>query len=78
MLDSTCKWQEMHATQITMRCPTPVHVFCRKVQQSDHDTAPKLGIEFGLIIDDVHKAFCKVELHMKVGKIGGNTAPQAL
>ena len=37
-----------------------------------------MGIELGLIINDVHKAFCEVELHMEVRKVGGNAAPQAL
>ena len=59
-------------------CFTPVHVFGRQVQQPDHDAPPKLGIELGLIVDDVHKAFCEVELHMEVGEVGRNTASQTL
>ena len=70
-----CNAAEMHRLQQKF---TPVHVFCRQVQKSNHDAAPKLGIELGLIIDDMHKAFCEVELHMEVRELGGNTAPQAL
>lgn len=62
----------------TTGCVPPVHILCREVQQSNHDAAPKLGIELGLIIDDMHKAFGEVELHMKVGEVGGNAASQPL
>lgn len=55
-----------------------MHIFCRQVQKANHDAASKVGIELGLIIDDVHKALGQVELHMKVREIGGNATPQAL
>ena len=68
----------MHVAQTATVSSIPVHVLCRQVQQSNHDTASKLGIKLGLIVNDMHEAFGEVELHMEVGEVGRNAAPQAL
>ena len=55
-----------------------MHVFCWKVQKANQDAAPKLGVEFGLIINDMHEALNQVELHMKIREVGRNAASQTL
>ena len=55
-----------------------MHVLFRQAQQANHDAAPKLSIKLGLVINDVHKALCEVELNMKVWEVGRNAAPQTL
>lgn len=55
-----------------------MHVFSWQIQKANHDAAPKVGIELGLIINDMHKALGEVELHMEVWEVGRYAAPQAL
>ena len=56
----------------------PVHVLCGEPKQPNQDAAAKLGIEFGLIINNMNEALNQVELHVEVGEICWDAAFQAL
>ena len=61
-----------------MSVAPPVHVFCWQIQKANHDAATKMGVKFGLVVDDMNEALGEVELDVKVGEVGRNAAPQSL
>lgn len=56
----------------------PVHVFSRQPKQTNEDATAKLGVKFGLVINDMDKTFDQVELHMEVGEVCWYAAFQPL